>query len=226
MNDKQQLAAQDFSFCLRTKICGMKETDNIIDVGAFYPNYMGFIFYKKSPRCFNGIIPEINSSIKKVGVFVDETIANIIEKVTMHDFKAIQLHGDETPDYCEMLRAEVGESIEIIKAFSVGSDFDFQITAAFGTSCDYFLFDTKGKSHGGNGEKFDWGILSSYKSAKPFFLSGGIGVEDIKEIQSLLNKKLPLYGIDFNSKLEIRPGFKDVALVKQAIDQIKTRIIK
>ena len=221
-NLHQHKVAKEISYCFKAKICGMKETENILNVAAFYPDYIGVILYEKSPRYFEGVIPVISSSIKKVGVFVNEKIENITSKVNLHDLQAIQLHGNESPNFCQTLRKLVGKRIEIIKAFSVGEDFDFRITELFESSCDYFLFDTKGKAHGGNGEKFDWRILSNYKSTKPFFLSGGIGVEDIGEIQTLFDEKLPIYGIDFNSKLEIRPGLKDITLAEQAIADLKT----
>lgn len=206
------------NFDITIKICGMKDPHNIAAIAALDPDYLGFIFYEKSPRYFDGTIPKISSTIKKVGVFVDATIENIINKFQLHDLQAVQLHGNESANFIRKLRNSLGNAIEIIKVFSVGSDFDFQSVEDYEQTCDFFLFDTKGKSPGGNGEKFDWNILNNYKSSKPFFLSGGIGIHDLKEIGYLLEKNLPLYGIDLNSKLEIVPGLKDVAVAKEIIE--------
>lgn len=201
---------------IATKVCGMKAHDNILDVAEISPEYLGFIFYEKSARHFTGIIPNLPKSIVKVGVFVNETISNIIDKLEFHNLDAVQLHGSESAEYCKELRSELPTSIIIIKAFSIGTNFDFNSTLEYDKHCDYFLFDTKGKLAGGNGIVFNWELLFNYKSAKPFFLSGGIGIVDIQNITKLLHAKLPLHAVDFNSKLEDSPGFKNVELCNQA----------
>jgi phosphoribosylanthranilate isomerase len=195
---------------MKLKICGMKYPENIIEVGALLPDYMGFIFYEKSARYFNGTIPELIKTIKKVGVFVNESVENIIEKINEHNLQAVQLHGEETVEFCQELKNKIDKKIEIIKVFSVGDDFDFEVLKPFEAVCDYFLFDTKGKLPGGNGTTFDWKILKNYKSDKPFFLSGGIGLEEIAAIKNL---KLPVYAIDVNSRFEIEPGLKNKNLL-------------
>lgn len=188
----------------------MKYPENIIEVGALLPDYMGFIFYEKSARYFNGTIPELIKTIKKVGVFVNESVENIIEKINEHNLQAVQLHGEESVVFCEELKNKIDNKIEIIKVFSVGDDFNFDLLKPFESVCDYFLFDTKGKLPGGNGTTFDWKILKNYKSDKPFFLSGGIGLEEIAAIKNL---KLPVYAIDVNSRFEIEPGLKNKNLL-------------
>ncbi|MWB96046.1 phosphoribosylanthranilate isomerase [Flavobacterium sp. GA093] len=198
---------------MKIKICGMKYPDNILEVGALLPDYMGFIFWEKSARYFDGEIPELPKSIKKVGVFVNESVENIIQKITKHNLQAVQLHGKESVEFCEDLKGKIDSSVEIIKVFSVGDDFDFDVLKPFENVCNYFLFDTKGKLPGGNGTTFDWKILDNYKSEKPFFLSGGIGIEEIPTIVKL---KLPIYAIDVNSRFEIEPGLKNVQLCKDA----------
>jgi phosphoribosylanthranilate isomerase len=195
---------------MKLKICGMKYPDNILEVGALLPDYMGFIFYEKSARYFNGTIPELIKTIKKVGVFVNESVENIIEKINEHNLQAIQLHGTESVAFCQELKSKINKKIEIIKVFSVGDDFDFVVLQPFEEVCDYFLFDTKGKLPGGNGTTFDWKILKNYKSNKPFFLSGGIGIEEIAAIKNL---KLPVYAVDVNSRFEIEPGLKNKNLL-------------
>jgi len=196
----------------------MKYPDNIIEVGALLPDYMGFIFWEKSARFFDGEIPKLDESIKKVGVFVNESVENIIEKINKYNLQAIQLHGKESVEFCQDLKSKINDKIEIIKVFSVGYDFDFAVLKPFENACDYFLFDTKGKLPGGNGTTFDWKILEKYKSEKPFFLSGGIGVEEIPTIKNL---KLPIYAIDVNSRFEIEPGLKNKNLLYSFIQNLK-----
>ena len=203
---------------MKIKICGMKYPDNILETGALLPDYMGFIFWEKSARFFDGEIPQLPESIKKVGVFVNESVENIIEKINKYNLQAIQLHGKESVEFCQDLKSKINDKIEIIKVFSVGDDFDFDDLKPFENVCDYFLFDTKGKLPGGNGTTFDWKILEKYKSEKPFFLSGGIGVEEIPTIKNL---KLPIYAIDVNSRFEIKPGLKNKNLLYSFIQNLK-----
>ena len=192
---------------VRIKICGMKFPENIVEVGAILPDYMGFIFWKKSSRYFDGEIPILPKSIKKVGVFVDESFEIVVSKIEKHKLYCIQLHGSESAEYCKKLK-EI--PIEIIKVFSIKDNFDFAILKEFEVVCDYFLFDTKGKLPGGNGVTFDWNLLKKYPSNKPFFLSGGIGIEEIKLLKEM---NLPIYGIDVNSKFETEPGLKNIELL-------------
>ncbi|MES2543879.1 MAG: phosphoribosylanthranilate isomerase [Bacteroidota bacterium] len=198
---------------VRIKICGMKYPDNILEVGSLLPDYMGFIFYEKSSRFFDGEIPEIPKSIKKVGVFVDASLNEILAKIEKYKLDVIQLHGNESVEFCESLKQspQLSGQIEVIKVFSVGDDFDFERLKEYETVCDYFLFDTKGKLPGGNGYTFNWEVLKNYNSEKPFFLSGGIGIEEIKIIEKM---NLPVYAIDVNSKFEIEPGLKNVELCR------------
>ena len=203
-----------------TKICGMNVPDNIISIGALRPNYLGFIFYEKSARYFTGTIPKLPQSIIKVGVFVNESIPIIKQKIAIHSLDAIQLHGSESPEYCANLRRQMHHEVKIIKAFSVDTIFNFDYVSEFECHCDFFLFDTKGRLPGGNGVLFDWTILLNYQGRTPFFLSGGIGVNDIEQIQKLIDAILPIHAIDFNSKLEIEPGLKNVELCDKAIKAV------
>ena len=187
----------------------MKYPDNILEVGALLPDYMGFIFWEKSARYFNGTIPELIKTIKKTGVFVNQSQEEIIEKVAKYNLQAIQLHGNESVEFCSALKRQLPQSVEIIKVFSADENFDFEIIKPFEDVCDYFLFDTKGKLPGGNGTTFDWTILKKYNSDKPFFLSGGIGINELKAIEEISKSNLPIYGVDVNSKFEIEPGLKN-----------------
>lgn len=195
----------------------MKYPENIQSVAALMPDYMGFIFYEKSKRNFEGIIPELPKQVKKTGVFVNEHKEIIASLVEEYRLEAVQLHGDESVAYIQDLKSHLKPTIEIIKVFGIKDDFDFGILKPYEDEVDYFLFDTKGKERGGNGIKFDWLVLKGYSSSKPFFLSGGIGPNDIEEVQKIKESGLPLpiYAVDVNSRFEIQPGEKNIELVKK-----------
>ncbi|TXD72297.1 phosphoribosylanthranilate isomerase [Aequorivita antarctica] len=209
------------------KICGMKH--NVAEVAAIQPDYMGFIFYEKSPRFFDGeVIPKLPAGIKKVGVFVDASVEEILEKVRKYNLNIIQLHGDESVDFCKKLkegldgaRSDKSDTIEIWKVFSIRDKFDFEILKSYESIVDKFLFDTKGKEKGGNGFTFNWEILKNYPSKKPFILSGGIGLEEIESLKNLLKTDLPIHAIDVNSKFETAPGMKDVSALKSFTEVLK-----
>lgn len=200
----------------------MKYPENIKEVAALLPDYLGFIFWEKSARNFDGVIPELPDSIKKTGVFVNETIENVLEKIIKHDLHAVQLHGKEKVEYCSELKSKLNVNIEIIKVFSILDDFNFDVLKPFESVADFFLFDTKGKLPGGNGTTFDWTVLEKYPSQKPFFLSGGIGLDEMDAVTEILKTNLPIYALDLNSKLEIEPGLKNVALCSAIVQQIRT----
>ncbi|NKI28079.1 phosphoribosylanthranilate isomerase [Arenibacter sp. 6A1] len=200
---------------MKLKVCGMKYHDNMLAVANLQPDYMGYIFWEPSSRYFNGSMPKIPDNIKKVGVFVDTSLSDIIKTIATYDLQAVQLHGKESPDFCKALGA-TAQGIEIIKVFSIKDDFDFQLLTPYEKVCDYFLFDTKGKLPGGNGYTFSWEVLQSYPSTKPYFLSGGIGLEEAGKVADFLSRPESeyCYAIDVNSKFEIKPGEKDIALLK------------
>ncbi len=211
---------------LKLKICGMKHPENISEVAKLQPDYMGFIFYEKTPRYFEAKMPEISSAIKKTGVFVDEEINIILDKIKEHDLNAIQLHGSESAAFCAELKTLLIETeVEIIKVFSIKDDFDFERLKEYETVVDFFLFDTKGKNKGGNGITFNWEVLKDYPSKKPFFLSGGIGAEEVEAIQELKayfeenGKENLLYAIDVNSKFEEEAGFKNIEKLEKFVKQ-------
>jgi phosphoribosylanthranilate isomerase len=199
------------------KICGMKHPHNITEVALLLPDYMGFIFWEKSARYFDGEMPILPDSIKKVGVFVDASLETIIAKIAQYHLQAIQLHGKESVAFCRDLKSRVDPNIEIIKVFSVDESFDFMVLELYDLVCDFFLFDTKGKLPGGNGVAFDWKVLEKYPSTKPFFLSGGIGMEELHAVNAMAKTNLPLYAIDVNSKFEVEPGLKNAALCAKAV---------
>ncbi len=211
---------------MKLKVCGMKEVENIKSIADLRPDYMGFIFYDQSKRNFEGIIPELPKNIKKTGVFVNEYIEIVISLVEEYQLDAVQLHGDETVAYIQELKSHLKPSIEIFKVFGIKDDFDFEVLESYKNEVNYFLFDTKGKERGGNGVKFDWSVLKEYPYSKPFFLSGGIGPLDIKEIQKIKDTGLPIYAVDINSQFESKPGLKEVNKVKEFKDIVISNEIK
>jgi phosphoribosylanthranilate isomerase len=199
---------------MKLKVCGMKYVDNLMMVAAVQPDYLGFIFYDKSKRNFEGVIPKLPKGIKKTGVFVNEYLEIVVSLTEEYGLAAIQLHGDETPDYIKELKVHL-PNIEIIKVFGIKNEFDFSILEPYQNEVDYFLFDTKGKERGGNGVKFDWSVLKNYPYSKPFFLSGGIGPEDVEEVKKIKDSGLPVFAVDVNSRFEMKPGLKTVKEVKK-----------
>ncbi|MBK9014628.1 MAG: phosphoribosylanthranilate isomerase [Saprospiraceae bacterium] len=163
---------------MKLKVCGLKHPANVLQLLTLEPDYLGFIFYKKSPR-FVGEVADLDwvknlpGSARKVGVFVNEEVEVVQNIATALDLQVVQLHGDESPDICKSLKMS---GLEVWKAFGVDEDFDFEKTAAYANCCDKCLFDTKGKNRGGNGVAFDWSLLEKYHGEMPFVLSGGIGL--------------------------------------------------
>ncbi|WP_246029471.1 phosphoribosylanthranilate isomerase [Pedobacter nototheniae] len=207
---------------LKLKVCGMRLAANIVAVAELQPDYMGFIFYEKSPRFISDVSAElikyIPAEIKTTGVFVDEDIEKVKQKVASYNLKAVQLHGNESVDYCNELHTAFN-GLEIIKAFGVDDDFDFSITIPYENSVDYFLFDTKTKAHGGSGKTFSWRLLDQYKGNKPYFLSGGIDLEHTNDLKNIRDSRL--YALDINSKFELEPGLKNADKIKKFINEMK-----
>jgi len=194
----------------------MRVPENLSELIDLPIDFIGLIFYKKSKRFVSEKLPELDFKGKeKVGVFVNESIEFIKEKSEQFDFKTIQLHGKESPEFCEALK---NENFKIIKAFSVDDEFDFSQIKKYEPVCDYFLFDTKGKLPGGNGYTFDWKILKNYQGEVPFFLSGGINISHNNILKDLNFKQL--YAIDLNSGFEIEPALKDIPLLKKFINDV------
>ena len=210
----------------------MRETYNINGLRQLPVDFIGLIFYEKSPRFLE--VNEIDQSylkdaiqrfgnsneyLKKVGVFVDAVKEDVLAKAREYNLDYVQLHGSENIFYCEDLKKS---GLKIIKAFQVDKHFSFTNTEAYQYYCDYFLFDTKGEKPGGNGLAFDWSILENYKGETPFFLSGGLNPKSSDQIKTLKHPKL--YGVDLNSGFEIEPGFKDIDLIATFINEINHKI--
>ncbi len=193
----------------------MKQGANLQEIASLGPAYLGFIFYSKSKRYMaDTLSPEqvqaLPPEIRRVGVFVNAGTDYILEQAALFGLQLIQLHGDESPEQCAELQ---GKGLILVKAFGIDDSFDFQQLKAYEPFVDYYLFDTKGPAYGGNGTLFNWAILEKYDRHKPFFLSGGIGLEEVKELRKL--KGMPIHALDVNSRFELEPGLKDVPSVRR-----------
>ena len=206
---------------IKVKVCGMREAANLAELVQIKPDFIGFIFYDKSPRFVGEALDEnamraIPKSIKKVGVFVNSNPDYILRNVKKYDLQFVQLHGNETPDFCRNLKMR---GVNVIRAFSVDDNFNFTSLNNYKPHCDFFLFDTKGENAGGNGVVFDWNVLKRYDNDKPFFLSGGLSLDNIGQVAELAGMKI--YGVDINSKFEIEPALKDVPKIQQLIEILR-----
>jgi len=189
----------------------MRDPVNITEVASLEPDYLGFIFYPQSKRYIGNlpaaVLKAIPETICKTGVFVDEQLHQVQEYILKYKLSAVQLHGDECPNYCKALKKQL-PAVSLIKAFGLNENFDFRILKPYQKVVDYFLFDTQTPERGGSGKSFNWSILRNYTLDVPYFLSGGIGLESLEDLQ-LLNEK-HLYAIDVNSRFETAPGLKNI----------------
>jgi phosphoribosylanthranilate isomerase len=196
---------------MKLKVCGMREAQNIESLIEIEPDFIGFIFHEKSPR---NVISKpqiaIPKSSKLVGVFVNQNEHFIRQKVDEFDLDFLQLHGTESPEFCQKMQKS---GFRIIKAFNIHADFDFEILKKYVPYCEYFLFDAFGKNAGGNGITFNWDLLENYQEKKPFLLSGGIDETMAKQIKEFKHEFFA--GIDINSKFESSPAFKNIEKIKQ-----------
>jgi len=197
---------------MKLKICGLKHPGNVRQLLSLEPDYLGFIFYKESPRYAGETadlawVKNLSGTSKKVGVFVNADLETMKSTAGTLGLQVIQLHGEEQPAHCEALKKE---GLDVWKFFPVDEGFCFEKANPYAGVCDQFLFDTKGSNRGGNGVAFDWTILKNYRGKTPFVLSGGIGPGD-----AAMLKKMNISTIDINSRFEIEPGLKDFDLVKK-----------
>ena len=202
---------------MNIKVCGITEMKQLQQLDGLNIDFAGLIFYKDSPRYIadklsKKEVKNADFDLKKVGVFVNPEMIDVLDAIDDYGLDVVQLHGDESAEMCEDLSSEV----EVIKAFRVtdGSDID-EMVADYDAVCDYYLFDTGGlkETLGGTGKQFDWNVLTKAKIEKPFFLSGGIGPDDAAKVKNF--KHLDFFGIDINSLFETAPGVKDMAKILQ-----------
>ncbi len=203
---------------LKIKVCGMKFPANRREVEKLPVDFLGFIFYPPSKRYpGKNAHPELFQSAKPgVGVFVDESPAEILRQAEKTGLKYIQLHGKEPPLVCKNLKAR---GMKVIKTFHLKENSDFEALKPYEGLADFFLFDTKTRLPGGSGKKFNWKILKDYPGKVPFFLSGGIEPMDAEKIR-MLDHPL-LFGVDLNSGFEEKPGLKNITALETFIDKLK-----
>jgi len=199
---------------MELKVCGITTTEDILALITLKIDRLGFIFYHMSKRYVYGKLIEdglkaIPKHIKKTGVFVNAEIAEIDQIIDQYHLDSIQLHGDESPEFCNYFRTKT----EVIKTISIKDKSSFETAKLYDNACNLFLFDTQSEHYGGTGKTFDWQWLDAYTLDKPFYLSGGISSENFEEIKKIKHQKL--IGIDINSKFEIRTGIKNIEKIKQ-----------
>jgi len=204
---------------IKLKVCGLRDPHNIGQISYLAIDYIGFIFYKPSPRYIGNrisfdFVRSIPKHIQKTGVFVNEDSYSIFSAVGRYDLDVVQLHGSESEALCKELKPFV----KVIKAFGVKEDFDFKVMESYVPYVDYFLFDTYSSKHGGSGLSFDYTILQDYRYDIPFFLSGGIDHKALQKIAKLAPKQL--FALDLNSKFETEPGIKDPSGIEAFIQQL------
>jgi phosphoribosylanthranilate isomerase len=199
---------------VKIKVCGLKDAENIKDVTALQPDYMGFIYYGLSPRYVSDtpaeMLKQVPASIHTTAVVVNEKMDVIDKLIDQYHFDTVQLHGSESPSFAEQLRSKV----TVFKAFGISDGFDFSKLKDYADAVDFFLFDAKTKAHGGSGVTFNWELLNEYNLNVPYFLSGGLSLDNLGEVKQIEHPQF--YGIDLNSRFETEPGIKDVNKLRQA----------
>jgi phosphoribosylanthranilate isomerase len=205
---------------MKVKVCGITRLDQMQQLQGMCVDYAGLIFFEGSKRyageAFKGELEALKQvAIKRVGVFVNTELEVIEEAIIDYGLTAVQLHGDETDEFC----LELMDKVKVIKVFRIGGEVSIDsLTEPFLAACHYFLFDTDTSSYGGSGKQFDWSLLQQAAIGKPFFLSGGIGPDDVERIKAFHHPYF--YAVDINSRFETEPGVKDMDKVKQFIKEL------
>lgn len=207
---------------MKVKVCGITKVEDLEPLAKLEVDFVGFILYSESKRFAEKNLKSLAEislklKIKRAGVFVNDRPERVAQISKEHKLDFVQLHGNEPPDYCEKIR----QSVKVIKAFNIDESFDFSRLKAYNTSCDYFLFDAKGKLPGGNSITFNWSFLKQYEMDKPFFLSGGISPSHIEQLQSFRHPSH--FAIDINSGFETSPGVKDTKMIEAFLKKLKLK---
>lgn len=222
MSQKNSISSLDHE--LRVKVCGMTSIDQLQQLGEIGVQFAGMIFYPKSPRFVlktldGDMVRRAKLKVYKVGVFVNASYDEIINHVDNFGLDMVQLHGDETPRFCE----QVSQYIQTIKAFRMGANENISwMIRDYKDCCDLYLFDTMGAGYGGTGKKFNWEVMHGLDIKKPFLLSGGIEPDDVEGIRAFSRQSVAkdLFAVDINSKFEISPGVKDMAKVRTFFEKL------
>ena len=203
---------------MRIKVCGMTQPEQVDQLAELGMTFAGFIFYPKSPRYVFKYMTSTQirkeNNINKVGVFVNASAEEVLHMVDECRLQMVQLHGDETPKFCE----KIADYVSVVKAFRLSDNDNIQwMTRPYMEMCDMFMFDTIGAGYGGTGKKFDWDLLKNENIGKPFFLSGGIEPGDEEKLREFEKEPVAkaLFAIDINSRFETSPGVKDMEKLKQ-----------
>jgi len=206
---------------MKLKVCGMTSFDQLQQLQEMGVDFAGLIFYENSKRFVGNKLSDQKSEIrnlkiKKIGVFVNAEIDTLKKEVNEYGLTYVQLHGDESAEFCK----EVKDFVDVIKVIRISeqTDLEKELTV-FEEACDYLLFDTDSKQYGGTGKQFNWNRLIQSDVKKPFFLSGGIGLEDIDKIKNFHHPMF--FAIDVNSRLESEPGIKNMEKVEQLMNALK-----
>ncbi|MBQ9660561.1 MAG: phosphoribosylanthranilate isomerase [Bacteroidales bacterium] len=199
------------------KVCGMTEGENIRDVEALGVDLIGFIFWPGSPRFVREVPTYLPRKAGRVGVFVDATREEILRRNETFGFTYVQLHGNESPEFCARLREQDG--LRVIKAFGIADEDVRNTVVGYEGACDLFLFDTKTPGHGGSGRRFDWSVMDDYEEKTRFILSGGIGMDMVATLHDFIYPFLA--GFDLNSRFETAPGIKDPELLEIFMENLQ-----
>ena len=210
---------------MRIKVCGMTQSEQLDQLSEAGANFAGFIFYPKSPRF---VLRQMTTSqirkenrLNKVGVFVNAGMEDVLQMVDECRLHIVQLHGDETPKYCE----RVADYVSVVKAFRLSENDNIEwMIRPYMEACDMFMFDTMGAGYGGTGKKFDWNKLKDVEVGKPFFLSGGIEPGDEEKLKTFAEEPAgkSLFAVDINSRFELSPGLKDMEKVKRFVEGLNS----
>lgn len=208
---------------MRVKVCGMMQPEQVAELETVGATFAGFIFYPKSPRYIFKQMSLLQlkkiKNINKVGVFVNAPVEEVLHMVDECGLHMVQLHGDETPRYCE----RISDYISVVKAFRLSENDSIEwMIRPYMDVCDMFMFDTMGAGYGGTGKKFDWNQLKNVTIGKPYFLSGGIQPDDVEKLKEFAKEpsSKALFAVDINSKFEVSPGVKDMQKVKTFIKDL------
>ncbi len=210
------------------KVCGMRDAQNIKAVSRLGVDFIGLIFFAASPRDVEaGTNIDFDNlkklAVRRVGVFVNADVDFIAERVVKYGLDCVQLHGSEPASFCMSLRqTDAMRNTLIFKAINIGSVADLRQCAEYENDVDMFVFDTKSKLVGGNGQQFDWNVLDSYSAATPYLLSGGIGPADAWRVSAFVDAHKQCAGIDLNSKFETEPAVKNIEILQQFINEVKS----
>lgn len=216
---------------MNIKVCGITSIKQLQQLDGLDIDFAGLVFYKESPRYMGDKISakeikEADFEFKKVGVFVNPEMIDVLDAIDDYGLDVVQLHGEESPEMCE----DLGNEVEVIKGFRVAAGMNIdKLVQPYDAVCDYYLFDTKPtyisplgnapEAAVGNGKSFDWAILSKARIEKPFFLSGGISPADAEKIRAF--KHPDFFGVDLNSRFEKSTGVKDMGLILQFKQSLK-----